>query len=91
MLTHLIHTSISRNSSASIANGYELEDRGSTGRDFPFRYYTQTETGAHPASHPMSTEERYPEDEAVGVCETHLMPRLKNVLSLYPLPQTRGA
>jgi hypothetical protein len=61
-----------RDSSVGIALGYELDDRGSTGRfsagdgNFSLHSRVQNGSGAHPASYPMGTGNYFPGGKAVG-------------------------
>jgi len=52
---------MSRDSSVGIATGYGLDDRMIGSWDFFLRHRVQTDSGAHPASYPMSIGGSFPE------------------------------
>jgi hypothetical protein len=62
----------SRDSSAGIALGYGLDDRGSRVRfpvvagNFSLHHRVQNGSGSHPASYPMGTRSSFLEDKAAG-------------------------
>jgi hypothetical protein len=62
----------SRDSSVGIALGYGLDDRGSRVRfpagagNFSLHHRVQNSSGAHPASHPMSTRDSFPDSKSAG-------------------------
>jgi hypothetical protein len=62
----------SRNSAVGIATSYELDNqgvrvRGPVGQEFSLLHVVQTDSGAHPASYPMSTGGFFPGGKAAGV------------------------
>jgi len=57
---------MSRDSSVGIATGYGLDDRMIGSWDFFLRHRVQTDSGAHPASYPMSIGGAFPGGKAAG-------------------------